>query len=55
MRDRAEPVSVLEGQRRVLEAVRSLPAETIAAARACGRVLAEDTRSRLDLPPRPSA
>ena len=40
-----------EAQERVLAAARSLPSELVAIAQAGGRVLAEDARARVDLPP----
>jgi molybdopterin molybdotransferase len=50
-----ELLSVEEAQRLVLERVRALPAEPVALASAAGRVLAEETRARVDLPPFPSS
>jgi molybdopterin molybdotransferase len=44
-------ISIEEGRRRVLEAVRPLAAERVALADARGRVLAEDVRSAIDVPP----
>ncbi|MGH2845959.1 MAG: molybdopterin molybdotransferase MoeA [Thermoleophilaceae bacterium] len=44
-------VSIDEGRRRVLEAVRPLPAEDVGVAAALGRVLSEDIRSAIDVPP----
>jgi molybdopterin molybdotransferase len=40
-----------EAQERVLAAARPLPSELVAIAQAGGRVLAEDARARVDLPP----
>jgi molybdopterin molybdotransferase len=45
------PITVREAQLRILERVRSLPAERVSVSAALGRVLAEAVRSRLDLPP----
>ncbi|MGH2761734.1 MAG: hypothetical protein ACRDLD_04020, partial [Thermoleophilaceae bacterium] len=44
-------VSIDEGRRRVLEAVRPLPAEDVGVAAALGRVLSADVRSAIDVPP----
>jgi molybdopterin molybdotransferase len=44
-------ISIEEGRRRVLEAVRALDTEGVPLAEACGRVLAEDLRSSVDVPP----
>ena len=44
-------ISIEEGRRRVLEAVRPLAAERVALADARGRVLAEDVTSAIDVPP----
>jgi molybdopterin molybdotransferase len=44
-------ISIEEGSRRVLEAVRPLDAEQVALADARGRVLAEDLTSAVDVPP----
>jgi molybdopterin molybdotransferase len=45
------PISIEEGRRRVLEAVRPLAAGRVALADARGRVLAEDVTSAIDVPP----
>ena len=47
----AELIAVDEARRRVLDAVRPLPAEPVPASAALGRVLAEDVASVEDLPP----
>jgi len=47
----ASLLSFEEAQARVLAAVRPLPAELVPIAEAGGRVLAEDARARVDLPP----
>ena len=44
-------ISIEEGRRRVLEAVRALAAESVGLADARGRVLAEDVTSAIDVPP----
>jgi molybdopterin molybdotransferase len=44
-------ISIEEGRRRVLEAVRPLASERVALAIARGRVLAEDVTSAIDVPP----
>ncbi len=44
-----------EAQARILAAARSLPAEPVNVAEAAGRVLAEDVRAAVDLPPFPSS
>jgi molybdopterin molybdotransferase len=44
-------ISIEEGRRRVLDAVRPLAAEPVALADARGRVLAEDVTSAIDVPP----
>jgi molybdopterin molybdotransferase len=44
-------IPIDEARRRVLEAVRPLPSEPVALAAARGRVLAEDLRSSVDVPP----
>jgi molybdopterin molybdotransferase len=53
------PVSDLrsfpEAQRLVLERVHRLPAESVALEQALGRILAEDARAQVDLPPFPSS
>jgi molybdopterin molybdotransferase len=51
----AELLSLAEAQARVLERVQPLAAEPVAIARAFGRVVAEDARSLVDLPPFPSS
>jgi molybdopterin molybdotransferase len=51
----AELLSLAEAQARVLERVRPLEAEPVVVAEAFGRVLAEDARSVVDLPPFPSS
>jgi len=43
-------ISVEEARRRILDAFRPLPAETVSIAEALGRVLAEDVRARLTQP-----
>src|SRR5438477_10134235 len=50
-REMAELLSLAEAQARVLEAVAPLEAERVAVAAAGGRVLAEDVRAAVDLPP----
>jgi molybdopterin molybdotransferase len=47
--------SLEEAQQLVLERIERLPAEVVAVAAAAGRVLAEDARARIDLPPFPSS
>jgi molybdopterin molybdotransferase len=47
----AELIAIAEARRRVLEAVRPLPAEPVALAEALGRVLAEDVQSAISVPP----
>ena len=47
----AELISIEEARRRVLEAVRPLPAEPVALRDALGRVLAEDVASAIEVPP----
>ena len=47
----AELISIAEGRRRVLEAVRTLDSEPVPVAEALGRVLAEDVASPMDVPP----
>jgi molybdopterin molybdotransferase len=44
-----------EAQGRILAAARALPAEPVQVSAAAGRVLAEDVRSAVDLPPFPSS
>jgi molybdopterin molybdotransferase len=44
-----------EAQARILAAVRTLPAERVLIGAAAGRILAEDVRSAVDLPPFPSS
>jgi molybdopterin molybdotransferase len=44
-----------EAQARILAATRALPAEPVEVGAAAGRVLAEDVRSAVDLPPFPSS
>src|SRR5512132_4433437 len=51
----AELLSLAEAQERVLERVRPLDGETVPVAQAAGRVLAEDARAVVDLPPFPSS
>jgi molybdopterin molybdotransferase len=51
----AELLSLAEAQARVLERVQPLAGEPVATARAFGRVVAEDGRSLVDLPPFPSS
>jgi len=51
----AELLSLAEAQARVLERVTPLPAETVPIAEAAGRVVAEDARAAVDLPPFPSS
>jgi molybdopterin molybdotransferase len=51
----AELLSLAEAHSRVLERVDPLDGETVPVARASGRVLAEDARSVVDLPPFPSS
>jgi molybdopterin molybdotransferase len=50
-----ELLSLAEAQARVLERVTPLESETVAVADAAGRVLAEEARARVDLPPFPSS
>ena len=50
-----ELLSLAEAQARVLERVQPLAGEPVAIARAFGRVVAEDARSLVDLPPFPSS
>src|SRR5215218_2518745 len=47
----AELISIAEARRRVLASVRPLGSEEVALAGALGRVLAEDVRSPIDVPP----
>jgi molybdopterin molybdotransferase len=51
----AELLSLAEAQARVLEQVRPLDGEPVAVGEAAGRVLAEDARALVDLPPFPSS
>jgi molybdopterin molybdotransferase len=51
----AELLSLDEARARVLEQVTPLEPETVAAGEAAGRVLAEDARAVVDLPPFPSS
>jgi molybdopterin molybdotransferase len=51
----AELLSLAEAQARVLERVQPLEGEPVAVAAASGRVVAEDARSVVDLPPFPSS
>jgi molybdopterin molybdotransferase len=51
----AELLTLAEARTRVLEHVQPLPPEDVALADAAGRVLAEDARARVDLPPFPSS
>jgi molybdopterin molybdotransferase len=51
----AELLSLEEARARVLEQVAPLEPETVAVAQAAGRVLAEDARAAVDLPPFPSS
>jgi molybdopterin molybdotransferase len=51
----AELLSLAEAHARVLERVTALPSEPVAVGAAAGRVLAEDARSAVDLPPFPSS
>src|SRR6266513_381461 len=44
-------IEIEEARARVLEAVRPLPAEAVPLGRALGRVLAEEVRSTIDVPP----
>jgi molybdopterin molybdotransferase len=47
----SELISIDEGRRRVLEAVRPLAAEDVSLGKALGRVLAENLESSIDVPP----
>ena len=47
----ADLIPIAEARRRVLEAVRPLPAEPVALAEALGRVLTEDVESAISVPP----
>jgi len=49
------PLTFEEAQTWILAAVRTLPAEPVRVGDAAGRVLAEDVRSTIDLPPFPSS
>jgi molybdopterin molybdotransferase len=51
----AEPITIEEAQRRVLERVEPLEAERVPIERAFGRVLAESATAASDLPPFPSS
>ncbi|HSC73622.1 MAG TPA: gephyrin-like molybdotransferase Glp [Gaiellaceae bacterium] len=51
----AELLALAEAQSRVLERVRPLEGESVPVAHAAGRVVAEDARSLVDLPPFPSS
>jgi molybdopterin molybdotransferase len=51
----AELLSLAEAQARVLERVQPLAGEPVQIAKASGRVVAEDARSLVDLPPFPSS
>ena len=51
----AELLSLAEAQARVLERVQPLAGEPVEIAQASGRVVAEDARSSVDLPPFPSS
>jgi molybdopterin molybdotransferase len=51
----AELLTREEAEARILERVRPLASEAVAVANAAGRVLAEDARSVVDLPPFPSS
>jgi molybdopterin molybdotransferase len=51
----AELLSLAEAQARVLERAQPLEGETVSVAQASGRVLAEDARALVDLPPFPSS
>jgi molybdopterin molybdotransferase len=48
-------LSAAEAQRLVLERVQPLPPELVATAAAAGRIIAEDARAAVDLPPFPSS
>jgi molybdopterin molybdotransferase len=50
-----ELLSLADAQARVLERVTLLPAETVPIVEAVGRVVAEDARAAVDLPPFPSS
>jgi molybdopterin molybdotransferase len=47
----ADLIPIAEARGRVLQAVRALPAESVALGEALGRVLAEDVRSEISVPP----
>jgi molybdopterin molybdotransferase len=47
----ADLIPIAEARGRVLEAVRAMPAEPVALGEALGRVLAEDVRSAISVPP----
>ena len=51
----AELLTIAEAQRLILERVRRLPSEQVPLEDATGRVLAEDARAAVDLPPFPSS
>ena len=51
----AELLSLAEAQARVLERTEPLESEPVEVARALGRILAEDARAAVDLPPFPSS
>ena len=51
----ADLLTVDEARRLILERARPLPSEPVPLAEAAGRVLAEDARSTVDLPPFPSS
>ena len=51
MRRMADLIAIAEARRRVLDAVRPLPAEPVALIDALDRVLAEDVQSPIDVPP----
>src|SRR4051812_49600865 len=48
-------LTVEEARRQILSRVRALPGETVPLASAVGRVLAEEARAAVDLPPFPSS
>ncbi|MEA2329938.1 MAG: molybdopterin molybdotransferase [Thermoleophilaceae bacterium] len=51
MRRMADLIAIAEARRRVLEAVRTLPAEQLGLMQALGRVLTENVESPIDVPP----
>lgn len=55
VREVAEPLAVEQALALVLEHVRPLPAEPVPLTESAGRVLAEDARAAVDLPPFPSS